>query len=77
MVRFLADNGREVVRLCRKTPDIDLILMEIKMPDMDGYKVTRNIRKFNSEVIIIAQTAFGFSTDKEKAMEAGCNDYVY
>ena len=50
--------------------------MDIQMSDMDGYEATRQIRKFNPEVIIIAQTAYAMSGDQEKAMEVGCNDYV-
>ena len=46
------------------------------MPDMNGYVATRQIRKFNKEVVIIALTAFGLSGDREKAIEAGCNDYL-
>jgi FOG: CheY-like receiver len=46
------------------------------MPKMDGNEATRQIRQFNTNVIIIAQTAFAFSGDKELALEAGCNDYI-
>jgi CheY-like chemotaxis protein len=46
------------------------------MPKMDGNEATRQIRQFNKDVIIIAQTAYAFSDDKEKAIEAGCNDYI-
>jgi len=46
------------------------------MPGLNGYEATRQIRQFNKDVIIIAQTAFGLSGDKEKAIEAGCNDYI-
>jgi CheY-like chemotaxis protein len=46
------------------------------MPEMDGYEATRQIRQFNKEVIIIAQTAYGFKGDREKVLEAGCNDYI-
>jgi CheY-like chemotaxis protein len=60
----------------KKHSDIDLILMDIKIPIMDGYNETREIRKFNKDVIIIAQTTFAFEGDKEKAIESGCNDYV-
>ena len=68
--------GKETINECRENPDVDIILMDIKMPDINGYDATREIRKFNSNVIIIAQTAFGLTGDREKAIEAGCNDYI-
>jgi PAS domain S-box-containing protein len=68
--------GIETVEICRNNPDIDLVLMDIQMPIMNGYDATRQIRQFNKDVIIIAQTAFGLSGDREKAIEAGCNDYI-
>jgi len=71
-----AVNGVEGLNICRKNSDIDLILMDIKMPQMDGYAATKQIRTFNKEVIIIAQTAYGLAGDREKAIEAGCNDYI-
>jgi PAS domain S-box-containing protein len=73
---FHAQNGVEAVEICRKNPEVDLVLMDIKMPVMGGYEATVKIRKFNNNVVIIAQTAFGFSTDRKKAIEAGCNDYI-
>jgi CheY-like chemotaxis protein len=51
-------------------------MMDVKMPQMDGYDATREIRKFNKEVIIIAQTAFSLYGDEEKAIESGCNGYL-
>jgi CheY-like chemotaxis protein len=71
-----ARTGIEAVEICRKNPDIDLVLMDILMPDLNGYEATRQIRKFNKNVVIVAQTAFGLSGDREKAIEAGCNDYI-
>ena len=71
-----ARNGFEAVEVCRNNPDTDLILMDIQMPEMNGYEATRQIRQFNKDVVIIAQTAFGLSGDREKAIEAGCNDYI-
>jgi len=71
-----AGTGTEAVDICRNNPDLDLILMDIQMPEMNGYEATMRIREFNSEVIIIAQTAYGLSGDREKAIEAGCNDYI-
>jgi hypothetical protein len=72
---FLARTGTRAVEICRNNPDIDLVLMDIKMPEMDGYAATRQIRQFNKDVVIVAQTAFAMSGDREKAIEAGCNDY--
>ena len=46
------------------------------MPLMDGYEATRQIRQFNKNIIIIAQTAYGLNGDREKAIDAGCNDYI-
>lgn len=69
-------NGRSAVETCRNNPDIDFILMDIKMPEMDGYEATRQIRQFNNNVVIIAQTAYALIGDMEKALEAGCNDYI-
>jgi signal transduction histidine kinase/CheY-like chemotaxis protein len=71
-----AGTGVEAVEICRNNPDIDLIMMDIRMPDLDGYEATKQIRQFNKDVVIIAQTAFGLLGDREKAIEAGCNDYI-
>ena len=68
--------GIEAVETCRNNPDIDLILMDIKMPEMDGFDATRQIRRFNKEVIIIAQTAYALTGDREKTLATGCNDYI-
>jgi CheY-like chemotaxis protein len=71
-----ARTGSEAVEFCRTNPDTDLILMDIQMPEMNGYEATRQIRQFNRDIVIIAQTAFGLTGDREKAIEAGCNDYI-
>jgi signal transduction histidine kinase/CheY-like chemotaxis protein len=71
-----ASAGDEAVEICRNNQDIDLILMDIKLPGTDGYEATRQIRLFNNDTIIIAQTAFGLMGEKEKALDAGCNDYI-
>jgi len=68
--------GVEAVEACLNNENIDLVLLDLKMPDMNGYEAARRIRHFNKDVIIIAQTAFGLLGDKEKAIEAGCNDYI-
>jgi PAS domain S-box-containing protein len=71
-----AITGIEAVEICRKNPDIDLVLMDIQLPEMNGIEATRQIRKFNTDVKIIAQTAFVFTYNREQAIEAGCNDYI-
>jgi signal transduction histidine kinase/CheY-like chemotaxis protein len=68
--------GLEAVEACRNHPDLDLVMMDIQMPEMDGYEATRLIREFNPGVVIIAQTAYALSGDREKSLEAGCNDYM-
>jgi PAS domain S-box-containing protein len=73
---LVAKNGKEAIKACRQHSDIDLVLMDIQMPELNGYQATREIRKFNKNVIIIAQTAFALTGDKEKAIEAGCNNYI-
>jgi CheY-like chemotaxis protein len=68
--------GYDAVEVCRKNPDIELILMDIRMLVMDGYAATTKIREFNKDVIIIAQSAQALSGEKEMALKAGCNDYI-
>ena len=70
------NTGNQAVEACRNSSGFDLILMDIRMPGMDGYEATRQIRQFNKDVIIIAQTAYGLSGERENAIESGCNDYV-
>lgn len=71
-----AENGEEAVELARRNPGISLILMDLKMPLLDGSGAIRKIREFNKEIPIIAQSAYAFKEDQLKAMEAGCNDYI-
>lgn len=71
-----AVDGKQAVSICISNPNIDLILMDIKLPQIDGYEATRQIRAFNSKVPIIAQTAYALQGDNEKSLAAGCNSYV-
>jgi len=71
-----ARTGVEAVEFCRYNPGIDLVLMDIRLPEMHGHEATRQIREFNKEVVIIAQTADGLHEDREKAIMSGCNDYL-
>lgn len=71
-----AKTGLEAVDICKNRPDLDFILMDLRMPHMDGYEATQTIREFNKNVIIIAQTAFALTGDRDLAIAAGCNDYI-
>jgi PAS domain S-box-containing protein len=71
-----AANGLEAVVQCHEHPEISLVLMDIKMPVMDGLEATREIRSFMKGVPIIATTAYGMTGDEKKALEAGCDDYI-
>ena len=71
-----ATTGVEAVAVCRNNPDIDLVLMDIQMPEMNGYEAVQEIRTFNPEVVIIAQTAYAQRGDREKAIAAGCTEYL-
>ena len=73
---IIVDNGLEAVKACKYNPDFDLVLMDIKMPVMDGLEATRQIRQFNKDLIIIAQTAFAYPDDRERAFDSGCNDLI-
>jgi signal transduction histidine kinase/CheY-like chemotaxis protein len=71
-----AINGLEVLEKCSELKNISLILMDIKMPLMDGYETTRILRKTDSKIPIIAVTAIALQGDQEKALSVGCNDYI-
>ncbi|MCX6163157.1 MAG: response regulator [Ignavibacteriae bacterium] len=68
--------GIEAIEICRNNPDIDVVLMDIQMPGMDGYEATRQIRKFNKDVVIISQTALVLTGERENSIKSGCNDYI-
>lgn len=71
-----AINGKEAVSCCKENTNIDLVLMDINMPKMNGYDATRAIKEFRPELPIIAQTAYAILGDREKSIEAGCDDYI-
>ncbi|MFP4041981.1 MAG: response regulator, partial [Bacteroidales bacterium] len=57
-------------------PNIDLILMDIRLPQMDGLTATKEIKKIREEIIIIAQSAYAMSEDKKKSIKAGCSGFI-
>jgi len=73
---YHADNGLKAVEYIKKHQDIDMVLMDIQLPEMSGYDATRLIKGIRKELPIIAQTANAMSEDKEKCLEVGCVDYV-
>ncbi len=73
---IIVENGKDAIEICRDNPNLDLVLMDIKIPIVNGYEATKEIRKFNKDLLIIAQTAYVMHGDREKAIEAGCNDYI-
>jgi PAS domain S-box-containing protein len=73
---LIAKTGLEAVETYLNNPDTDLVLMDIKMAEMDGYEATRQIRQLNRDIVIFAQTAYAQIGDREMAIEAGCNDYI-
>ncbi len=73
---MLAENGIDAVNICKNKPEIGLILMDLRLPKMDGYAATLEIRKSRPEVPIIVQTANALPEDKERAMNAGSNEFI-
>jgi len=71
-----AKNGKESIEMSKNNAEISLVLMDVKMPDMNGYEATAQIKKIRPELIIIAQTSYALQGDNEKALEAGCDDYI-
>jgi signal transduction histidine kinase len=71
-----ARTGLQAVQAVTDHPDANLVLMDIGLPEINGYEATRRIRGFNNHIVIMAQTAYGLSGDHEKAKEAGCNEYM-
>jgi len=73
---LLAKNGVEAVELCKQHPDITLVLMDIKMPVMNGLEATKLIREFRPELPIIATTAYAQAGDEHRFLDAGCSGYI-
>jgi PAS domain S-box-containing protein len=71
-----AANGREAIELFKANPGIKLILMDLKMPEMDGFEATRQIKLINTDVYIIAITAYAMSGDEARIMASGCDGYL-
>lgn len=70
------ENGKLAVETIENNTHVDIILMDVKMPEMNGYEATRAIKKLKPELPIIAQTAYALAEEKEKIMIAGYDDYM-
>jgi PAS domain S-box-containing protein len=71
-----AKTGEEAVEYCKKNNSIDLILMDIKLPGMDGYEATKRIRAIGKKIPIIAQTAYAMDSDRQRSVDAGCDNFI-
>jgi len=71
-----AKNGKETVEICKNNDTIDLILMDIRMPEMNGYEATKIIKEMRHDLPVISLTAYAMADDMEKSLEAGCDDYI-
>lgn len=71
-----AKNGREAVEMCLDHEFIDLVLMDIEMPEMNGIQATREIKKFRKRIPIIVQTAFEAYYDENEILQAGCSQII-
>jgi CheY-like chemotaxis protein len=73
---FNAGNGQEAIDIVLSHYDIDVVLMDIQLPVVDGYAAAKKMKEFRKDLIIIAQTAFGLSDEKEKILNSGFDDYL-
>jgi CheY-like chemotaxis protein len=78
MTVIYAENGKDGIELLKKTPDVEAVLMDVMMPELDGYEATREIRSIGrfKTIPIIALTARAMKGDREKCLEAGASDYI-
>lgn len=71
-----AENGEEAVDLCRAYAFINIVLMDIRLPGINGLEATKQILSIREDMAVIAQTAYAEDVDKEAAMEAGCSEFI-
>jgi len=71
-----AKTGKEAVELCKNIGKIDLVLMDIKMPEMNGFEATKIIKKMRPDLPVIAQTAFAAQDEQVRCQQAGCDDII-
>ncbi|MCD4732583.1 MAG: response regulator, partial [Bacteroidales bacterium] len=69
-------NGKEAVDFCMKNDQIDLVLMDIRMPEMNGYEATKKIKVFKPDLPIMSLTAYALAEDQEQSVTSGCDDHI-
>jgi len=75
-ILLFAKEGKAAIEICKTNPDINIILMDIQLPVMDGQQAADEIRKINKNIVIIAQTAYAMSDDRQKYLSSGFDDYI-
>ncbi len=73
---IIATDGKPAIEACLKNQDINIIMMDIQMPEMDGYEATKTIKSIRPEVPVIAQTAYFVNEERQKMQDAGCDEYI-
>jgi CheY-like chemotaxis protein len=76
MELFFADSAKEAIDIFKKHQDIDVVLMDIQMPGMNGLEATAALKKIRKNICVIAQTAYAFESDRERFLQEGCDDYI-
>src|SRR3989339_702904 len=71
-----AENGQEAIDICKENQSIQMVLMDMQMPVMNGFEATKIIKEIRKDLPVIAQTAYAMAEDKEKCFAAGCDDYI-
>ncbi len=72
----MAKDGNTALKLFNSEPNIDLILMDIRLPDYNGFELSKKIKESKKGIIIIAQTAYASAEDKRQSLAAGCDAYL-
>ncbi|HAH23753.1 MAG TPA: response regulator [Prolixibacteraceae bacterium] len=73
---FFVNDGIEAVNMINENTEIDVVLMDIRLPRMNGFEATSKIKEINPEMPIIIQTAYEMSSAKEEAIQCGCNEFI-
>jgi len=70
------ENGDDALAICKNNKEIDILLMDMNLPTMDGFEATSRIKKINKKIPVIAQTAYALAEDRERCIACGCDDFI-